>query len=70
MITTDLTLPQLVEITDKHKKGEIELSQFEKLRLRRLLESYAEEVLRRGQCVDLGPLNMAKSLHGVVLVCS
>lgn len=68
MIADSLTLPELVAVVDKFSIGTLALSNEEADYLLLLLQSYAQEILRNGQRVQLGSVTLTKSLRGQVLL--
>ncbi len=64
MIRVSMTLPELVSAADRYIAGELVLTAEEKRYLIQLLESYAQEVLNPGQCLQVGGVSFAKTVAG------
>jgi hypothetical protein len=61
-------LPELVAAAENFTGGSLVLTKAEYDYLLFLLQSYAQDILSIGQCVQLGSVTMSKSLSGQVIV--
>jgi hypothetical protein len=68
LLSSALSLPELVTIAEHFTAGKIHLSLAERDFLLLLLQSYAQDILDNGQRIQLGPVTMLKNTQGFAFV--
>ena len=61
-------LQELLDLANRQSRKEIALETQQMIQLRKILQSYAEEILEPGQVLEEGFVKLTKSQSGAVLI--